>query len=174
MRELSILLICLSTLCACGGGGGSDTVIPNYLGAWRGWVDLVSNTCPRAIPEEFQHISFLHNVNQGLSEDALGNLLLDIVLEDGVESYTGIGEIGTDGDGDSFSVTGSVHLLPGFLDSFDCREVIDFEYEAIDLTEEEFRSGSAGFVTRHSSITCIREEEIQTCDVTYTGSADRT
>ncbi len=164
---LSIILpLCLI---GCGGGGGDDFATPNYAGAWNTYVSLVNNSCPRAIPEEFLAISVLHNVHQNLSEDSLGNHILDIVLDDGVDTYVGVGEIGTNGIGNRFSVTGSPHELPGFLNSFTCIEILNFDYDSI--TKGELEDRYANFVTRHSSITCRRGDEIQTCDVTYTGSS---
>ncbi len=154
-------------LLGCGGGGGSST--PNYAGSWNTSVTLVSNSCARQIPAEFQYLSALHNVNQSSSEDSLGNQILDIVLEDGIDTYVGVGQIGSEAQGDSFSATGSPHELPGFLNSYLCIEVINFDYDSI--TEDENGNMNAGFVTRHSSISCRRGTEIKTCDVTYTGSA---
>ena len=152
-----------------GCGGGVDSSAPNYAGSWNTSVTLVSNSCARQIPTEFQYLSALHNVNQSSSEDSLGNQILDIVLEDGIDTYVGVGQIGSEGQGDSFSATGSPHELPGFLNSFVCIEVINFDYDSISEDENGYRN--AGFVTRHSSISCRRGAEIKTCDVTYTGSA---
>ena len=170
MRSIlfSSLAIMTLGLAGCGGGGG-DPVAPHYSGSWNGWVSLVSNTCERAIPEEFKSISFLHNVEQGVSEDALGNVLVDIVLNDGTDTFVGIGERDANGSGSKFSATGSPHELPGFLSHYTCIETLDFDYDSIDFTSQ-----TAGFVTRHSSITCTRGSDIKTCDVTYTGSAYRT
>ena len=157
---------------ACGGSGGGSEV-PQYAGAWQGTVRLVSNSCPREIPDEFEFISFRHNVNQGVSKDALGNLLLDVVLDDGIDTFVGIGQVDSDGNGNSFSTTGTPHLLPGFLEGFECREIIDFQYDVIEFEDDGFSSAFAGFVSRHSSISCTQRERILNCDVTYTGSADR-
>ncbi|MBX7136706.1 MAG: hypothetical protein K1X83_01895 [Oligoflexia bacterium] len=167
MRSLASIAIGFC-LFGCGGGGG-EPAAPHYAGSWSGGVSLVSNSCPRAIPEEFRYISFLHNVEQGISEDALGNVLVDIVLNDGSDTFVGIGERDANGAGSKFSASGSPHELPGFLSHYTCIEILDFNYDAID-----FVSLTAGFVTRHSTITCTRGSEIKTCDVTYTGSAYKT
>lgn len=173
LRILGLILVLGSLvgygLVGCGGDGGGSRRVPNYAGAWSGGVSLISNSCPRQIPDEFLYISFLHNVDQGTSEDAQGNLLLDIVLNDGIDTFVGIGEVDENGMGNKFSATGSPHELPGFLNSYRCIEILDFEYDSID-----FEFDTAGFVTRHSSITCTRNTEVKTCDVTYTGSAYRT
>lgn len=174
LTKLMILAATLSCLTACGGGGGSDQVGPDYSGAWTGYVDLVSNTCPRQIPDEFQYIYLLHNVDQGTSEDALGNQILDLVLSDGTDTYVGVGELEAPlGNGDTFSVTGSSHELPGFLNNYRCIEVIDFNYDAIKFEDKAAvgYQAFAGFVTRHSSITCTKGSEVKTCDVTYVGTA---
>ncbi len=152
----------------CGGGGGGSGV-PNYSGAWNGWVSLVSNTCARTIPDEFKSINILHDVQQAKSVDADGNVTLDVVLYDAIDTYVGLGEVRADGTGNSFSVTGAPHELPGFLSGYTCIEILDFSYQSID-----FSSGNAGFVERHSSIECTKGNSKQTCDVSYTGSAYRT
>jgi hypothetical protein len=175
VRSLLLIAIFYS---GCGGGGGGETpLVPNYAGAWSGRVDLVNNTCPRLIPDEFLSISFLHNVNQGVTRDALGNILLDVVLDDGRDTFVGIGQVDARGKGSSFSVSGSTNVLPGFIDNFICREIIDYQYDAIefppDTDDASFSFTIAGFVNRHSSITCTRGNEIVTCDVTYTGQANR-
>ena len=159
----------IGLLSSCGGGGGGDPKAPRYAGAWSGWVGLISNSCPRAIPEEFQSISLLHNVDQGVSKGDQGNTLVDIVLDDGIDTYVGVGEVDAQGEGNAFSATGSAHELPGFLNSYVCIETIDFTYESID-----FANNTAGFVTRHSSIVCTRGNNVRTCDVTYTGNSYRT
>lgn len=154
----------------CGGSGGSDLDLPDYSGSWNILVNLVSNTCPRQIPDEFKSISALHNVNQSVSGDSLGNEILDVVLDDGSDTYAGVGQTGVTSPADSFSATGSPHELPGFLASYTCIEVINYDYDSINLTPDEYGNVYAGYVTRHSSITCTRGTSIKTCDVTYTGS----
>ncbi len=168
MKRKFLVIISL-LLISCGGGGSAGHKVPNYSGAWSGGVSLVSNSCPRAIPEEFKYISTLHNVEQDSSEDSLGNLILDIVLNDGSDTYVGVGEVDENGEGHAFSATGEAHELPGFLSGYVCIETIDFSYESVD-----FVNNTAGFVTRHSTITCTRGTSVKNCDVTYTGSAYRT
>lgn len=162
--NLTFILVLIS---GCGGGGGSSK-LPNYAGAWSGGVSLIDNSCARAIPSEFQYISTLHNVEQGVFYSEAGDPLIDIVLNDGRDTYTGIGEVDQNGDGHHFTVTGSPHELPGFLSGYTCIEIIDFDYNSIDLAND-----STGYLARHSSITCTRGNSIKTCDVTYTGSAYR-
>ncbi len=170
---LQVLLLASLLVTGCGSSGGSTARFPSYAGVWRGVVELVNNTCARSIPQEAMTIELFHNVAQGMSEDVLGNVFLDVVLTDGVDTYVGIGELDEADRGDSFSTTGSPQLLPGFLEGFVCREVIDFSYEVIDFGAGDNAAATAGFVTRNSSVTCTRDTEIQTCDVTYIGSADR-
>lgn len=174
MKLSSMFIISvLISLTACGGGGGDK--LPKYAGAWSGYVSLVSNTCPRQIPEEFLSISFLHNVDQGVSEDSFGNKTLDIVLNDGTDTYVGVGEFKnpTSVD-DSFSAEGTPHELPGFLSGYRCIEVIDFSYESIEYADGNINYYDyAGYVQRHSTITCTKGTEVRTCDVTYTGSASK-
>lgn len=166
---VSLSLTLPLVLSACSGGGGGDGDVPVYAGAWSGGVSLVANSCPRAIPEEFTFLSTLHNVDQSVSEGANGSRSMEVVLDDGVDTYVGLGELDSNGNGHSFSVTASAHLLPGFLDGYSCTEVIDFDYSAIDFTTD-----TAGFIQRHSSIKCTSGKKTITCDVTYTGSAYRT
>ena len=177
MRKKLIIaiLVLIAGLTNCGGGGGGSSLkAPNYAGSWSGGVSLVSNTCPRAIPEEFKYIQFLHNVDQGVSENANGNTIVEVVLFDGSDTFTGLGQVDANGLGDSFSTTGSPHELPGFLNSYTCIEILDYEYDSIEFFEDPNNYDTAGFVTRHSSIKCTRGSEVKTCDVTYTGSGYRT
>ncbi len=156
-------------LSACSGGGGGDGDVPVYAGAWSGGVSLVGNTCPRTIPDEFTFLSTLHNVDQSVDEGANGTRSMEVVLDDGVDTYVGLGELDSKGNGHSFSVTGSAHVLPGFIEGYSCTEIIDFDYSAIDFTTD-----TAGFVQRHSSIECTSGKKKISCDVTYTGSSYRT
>ena len=173
VRFISVLAAFLSlALAGCGGGGGGDDIpVPNYAGGWNTYVSLVDNTCPREIPTEFRSLYLLHNVNQGVSRDSQGNFILDVVLDDGKDTYDGVGEIGTNADGDRFSVTGSPHELPGFLSGYTCIEIINFDYDSI---SRQPGSVFANYVTRHSSITCTKGTEVKTCDVNYTGNASGT
>lgn len=165
----NLLVIC--GFFSCGGSGGEGIGnVPNYSGSWSGGVSLVDNTCPRIIPEQFVNLYTLHNVNQEVNIDSNGNKSIEIVLDDGKDTYAGLGEIDANGNGNRFTVTGTKHVLPGFLNAYNCTEVIDFDYSAID-----FSNSTAGFVARHSTIECIKKNSTKiTCDVTYTGSSYRT
>lgn len=159
-------VVCL--LASCGGGGDAANV-PRYAGSWSGSVSLAFNDCPRQIPDEFLNLYLLHNVDQAEVSGSNDESALEIVVDDGGDTYVGLGQVKADGTGNRFSVTGTPHELPGFLSGFRCVEIIDFSYQSID-----FSSSTAGYVERHSSITCTRGEETQRCDVNYTGSSYRT
>lgn len=172
--QLSLALAFLAlSLNSCGSSGSEKEIrIPDYAGAWSASVELVSNTCPRQIPEQFLEINARHKVEQYLNRDtdSQGNeqLSLTVTLDDGSDTYQGLGEINAAGQGDSFSVTGSEHELSNFLKNYRCSEILDYEYSAIDFSRD-----IAGFVKRHSSINCKNSNSSLTCDVTYTGSAYR-
>lgn len=153
---------------ACGGGGDE---VPNYAGAWNINVSVVSNTCPRQIPEEFVTILNLHNVNQSLVEDQDGEDSLEIVLEDGTDTYYGLGNLNRNGGGYSFSVTGTPHELSDFIRGFTCIESIDYSFDSMNLTPDDLNTVYANYVVRHSTIICNKGSDVRTCDVTYTGSA---
>ncbi len=169
-KKSMILQALIMFTIACGGsGGGGSADVPHYSGAWSGGVSLISNSCSRVIPDQFQYLYFLHNVNQAENEDAQGNKSIEIVLDDGIDTYTGLGELDENSQGHRFSVTGNPHPLADFISGYQCIEILDFDYSALD-----FSTDTAGFVARHSSITCTKGNEVKTCDVTYTGSAYRT
>jgi len=169
IKIIPIFLIPLLSASCGGGGGGSD--VPDYSGAWNTYVNLASNTCPRVIPDQFLSINALHNVKQALNEDSQGNQILDIVIEDGADTFVGVGSLNRNGEGYSFTATGSPHELPGFLNNFKCIETIDFSYDSISLVPDEYRGVTAGYVERHSTIICTKGTDIRTCDVTYTGTS---
>jgi hypothetical protein len=123
------------------------------------------------IPDQFLSINVLHNVKQALNEDSQGNQILDIVIEDGADTFVGVGSLNRNGEGYSFTATGSPHELPGFLNNFKCIETIDFSYDSISLVPDEYRGVTAGYVERHSTIICTKGTDIRTCDVTYTGTS---
>lgn len=165
----TLLILMTITVQACGGGGGGSD-LPDYSGSWNINVNLVSNTCPRPIPDQFLSISALHNVNQNISGDSLGNEIIDIVLDDGSDTYVGVGQTGANAPADAFSATGTPHELPGFINGLTCIETINFDYDSINLSPDEYGNVYAGYVTRHSSITCSKGTTIKNCDVVYTGS----
>jgi len=171
MRNLNTLPLILCTFIACGGSGSSEADVPNYSGAWSGNVSLVSNTCPRQIPDEFISINILHNVTQSTSEDALGNKFVDIVIEDGKDSYIGVGESDISKPTLSFRATGNPNELPGFLKGFTCIEILSFQYSSVNTTPDNSGFVQAGYLERQSTITCSNSKEVRNCDVTYTGTA---
>jgi len=171
MKYLNTLAILMFSLTSCGGGGSSESEVPNYSGSWQGYVSLVSNTCPRQIPDEFRSLDILHNVNQSTSEDALGNKFVDIVIEDGKDTYIGIGDSDINTPAKSFRATGNPNELPGFLKNFTCIEILSFQYSSVNTTPDEAGFVRAGYLERQSTITCSNSKEVKTCDVTYTGNA---
>lgn len=171
IKIISIFLLPLVSASCGGGGGGGGSDLPDYSGAWTTYVNLASNTCPRVIPDQFLSINALHNVNQALNEDSQGNQILDIVIEDGADTFVGVGSLNRNGEGHSFTATGSPHELPGFLKNFKCIETIDYNYDAVLLEPNEYGDYTAGFVERHSTIICTKGTDVRTCDVSYTGTS---
>ena len=170
--KMKLILIILVFLASCGGSGGNSYESPDYSGSWDTSLKLVSNTCPREIPDTFKTLNYLQNLNQNLTSDSLGNQILDVVMVDGIDTYVGVGQLNRHNEGYSFSVTGTPHELPNFLSDYNCIEIIDFNFDAISfLTQNGALKHNSEFVERHSSITCTKDKEIKTCDVTYTGTS---
>lgn len=164
------LVFVLVVFSSCSGGGNEGFKVPDYTGVWSGNVSLKTNSCDRVIPSEFENISIFHNVNQEPVE-VDGVLSLEVVLDDGIETFLGHGQVDGNGSGDSFNVVGEAHELPGFISGFRCLETLDFTYDSIKVDTNI--GGSTAFVLRHSTITCSKGKEVRTCDVNYVGTAWR-
>ena len=160
MLQIGLVVLCGA---GCGGSGGSDFRVSDFIGDWFGTVVLSANGCPREIPEEARELSFSHQISEVVtSEEEVTVTLADGDIQCIAERVKR--------SANTFLAVCPERALPGFLDDYECTEEIVWSY----TLERRLDSTTLDPVLRTAYVRCFQRGEPQfACPVEYSGSGVR-